>query len=787
RARGAALGCDRLAERPLAAPLVLPEPGGVHLQVTAGPADDHGRRAVAVHSRPDTETAPDAPWQAHATGTLATGTPGTPGGPAATGLTAWPPADATEVGIDGVYDQLHDRGDTYGPAVQGLRRVWRTEGAVYAEVALPGGARSGDAGFFLHPALLDAALHPMLPGVLGDDGPARLPFAWAGVSVHRTGATALRVRLTVTDPDGDSPKAEIVLADETGAPVASVEGLTLRPLSQDALSETDTVLRSGRFRVEWTAFDPAGPVPGTDGWAVVDTGTGTGTGTDTGDRPPAVPGATTYPHLDALVGAVDAGAAVPPAVVLPLTGRPAHGTGTPEAARAVLHDTLRTVQTWLGDERFASSRLVVVTSGAVAAGPEDVTDLAAAGVWGLLRSARTEHPDRFVLVDTDDLSTGVPPGVAAAVAAHEAQLAVRAGRVLVPRLARPLPGQDRAETAPRWDTGTVLVTGATGALGGVLTRHLVTRHGARDLLLLSRRGEAAPGAAELKEELTGLGARVTIAACDVADCEALAAVLAAVPADRPLTAVVHTAGVTDDGVVTALTPEQLDRVLTAKIDAAWNLHELTRETELSAFVLYSSLAGLFGTAGQANYAAGNTFLDALAAHRKANGLPGVSLAWGLWEETSALTGALDDVDLRRLARIGLRPLSSAHAMILFDAAHGPDEAVLAMTRLDAAALRAGGAEPPPLLRGLVRTPAKRSAGGGSEPSGPPLAERLAGLAPDERRRLLTDLVRARISAVLGHADPLAVEPGTPLQELGVITNKKGVVGKTRDPEHEWDT
>ncbi|MEU5164503.1 SDR family NAD(P)-dependent oxidoreductase [Streptomyces sp. NPDC020875] len=754
---GAEVGSDRVEELTLAAPLVLPENGGIHLQVKTGPADEHGRRTIAVHSRPDTETAPDTPWHTHATGTLTTGTPG--GTPPAADLTTWPPADGTEADLDGLYDRLHDRGYSYGPAFQGLRRVWRTADAIHAEVALPEDARPDDTGFALHPALLDAALHPLLPGVFADDGPARLPFSWSGVTVHRTGATALRVRLVVTDPDGDSPKAELTLADDTGAPVATVEALTLRPLSKDALAESDPVLRSGRFRIEWTAFEPAAPgttgaVPGTDGWAVL----------TTGDHPLDVPGATAHPGLDALIGAVDAGADVPPVVLLPLTGPADAGSGTPGAARAVLHDTLGTVRTWLGDERFAAARLIVVTSGAVAVGAEDVTDLARAGVWGLLRSASTEHPDRFALVDADTVAAETLPAVAAAVAANEPQLAVRAGRVLVPRLARPVPGPDDQETAaPRWDTGTVLVTGATGALGTVLTRHLVTRHGARDLLLLSRRGESAPGAAELTAELTGLGARVTIAACDIADREALAAVLADVPEDRPLTAVVHTAGVVADGVVTALTPEQLDRVVTAKIDAAWNLHELTRDTELSAFVLYSSLAGLFGTAGQANYAAGNTFLDALAAHRRAEGLPGLSLAWGLWAETSAITGELDAVDLRRLARIGLRPLSSDHAMTLFDAAHDTGEAVLALTRFDAGALR-GGAEPPTLLKGLVRKPARRAAEDG--PAGPSLAERLAGLGPDARRKTLTDLVRARIAAVLGHADPLAVEPGTPLQELG---------------------
>ncbi|MFD6711441.1 beta-ketoacyl reductase, partial [Streptomyces roseolus] len=257
-------------------------------------------------------------------------------------------------------------------------------------------------------------------------------------------------------------------------------------------------------------------------------------------------------------------------------------------------------------------------------------------------------------------------------------------------------------------------------------------------------------------------------ACDVTDREALAGLLAAVPAEHPLTAVVHTAGIVEDGVFSALTRQQLDAVLLPKVDAAWNLHELTRDLDLSAFVVYSSIAGLLGTAGQANYASGNTFLDALAAHRRAQGLPGLSLAWGLWAESSELSGSLTDADIKRLARSGLLPLRTAEAMELFDAAPATGEAVLGVTRLDTAALRSADTEPPALLRGLVRRAPKRAAAAATadQAGGASLAERLAALSPGQQEAALVDLVRAQVAGVLGHADPSAIDADRAFQELG---------------------
>ncbi|EFL26040.1 polyketide synthase, partial [Streptomyces himastatinicus ATCC 53653] len=354
-----------------------------------------------------------------------------------------------------------------------------------------------------------------------------------------------------------------------------------------------------------------------------------------------------------------------------------------------------------------------------------------------------------------------------ALASGEPQVAVRDGALRAPRLARAVVDTEQQQV-PDFDAdGTVLVTGASGTLGGLLARHLVAERGVRQLLLVSRRGDQAPGAPELGAELAELGAKVQWAACDVADRDALAAVLATVPAEHPLTGVVHTAGVLDDGVIGSLTPERLDRVLRPKVDAAWNLHELTATADLSAFVVFSSAAGVFGNPGQGNYAAANAYVDALAQQRRARGLPGTSLAWGLWADASAMTGALDDADVSRMSRGGVAALSAAEGLELFDAARGAGEALLVPVRLDLAAVRAEAASSGvvvPLMRGLVRAPARRTAEG-SAGSGA-LAQRLAGLGEAEQLDVLLDLVRHQVAAVLGHDSTDTVEPHQSFRDLG---------------------
>ncbi len=312
--------------------------------------------------------------------------------------------------------------------------------------------------------------------------------------------------------------------------------------------------------------------------------------------------------------------------------------------------------------------------------------------------------------------------------------------------------------------GTVLITGGTGTLGSLLARHLVTRHQARRLLLVSRSGPSAADAAELAGDLAELGVTVDILAADVADRDALAAVLARIPAEHPLTAVVHAAGVIDDGVIGSLAAERIATVLRPKADAAWHLHELTRDLDLAAFVLFSSAAGVFGAAGQSSYAAANSFLDALAQYRHDLGLPATSIAWGLWEDRSKLTAHLGTVETSRLRRSGLLPLRQQAGLAVFDEALQLDRATAVGTGIDVRAARDSG-ERHPLLRGLLPT-ASRPLNRASAGSGPTLAQQLSAAAAPQRAALLTELIRGHAATVLGHASQDAVDADRAFKELG---------------------
>nr|WP_086821523.1 type I polyketide synthase [Allokutzneria sp. NRRL B-24872] len=722
----AEVGTPVVDELTLEAPLVLPEKGSVTLQLAVSGPDENGNRSLAVHSQSG-----DA-WLRHGTGTL------TVSAEDAERMTdAWPPSNAEKLDTDGLYDRMLEGGFGYGPTFQGLKAAWRDGSDIVGEVALPEDQRAAAAKFGLHPALLDAALHTLAFGGLEGLEGGLMPFSWTGVSLHAVGARELRVRIT---PNGkESVRVEVT--DQTGQPVASVESLVLRPVSKDSIKAASAGDGSALYTVGWTELSTSDDVS-TGEWVFL------------GDEAhPAVQALRTSGVKITAHASVAALTTIPEVVLAP---RSVTATGSlPEQVRGEVHAALALAQEWLREDRFAGSKLVFLT--------EDADSLAQAAVWGLIRSASNENPDRFALVDTDgtDASHSALP---IALAADEPQLRVRDGKVFAARVSRAAEVPATKEIDPN---GTVLVTGATGMLGQLVARNLVTVQQVKHLVLVGRRGLSAPGAVELRDELTDLGAEVSVVACDVSDPEAVAVVLKEVPADHPLTAVIHTAGVLDDGVFDSLTPERVDTVFRAKVDAAVNLYELVKDIDLAAFVLFSSIAGVVGGAGQANYAAANGFLDAYAQSLRAKGFPAQSHAWGLWAERSGMTGKLDSADMQRAARSGIAPMTTDEALGLFDAALRSGHGAVIPARLDPTALKAEAASGSiqPVFRGLVRTPAKRAAASTASTSAG-LAERLSGLDRDEKAQVLLDLVQATAAAVLGYSDASGIDAERGLLELG---------------------
>ncbi|MEU8709991.1 type I polyketide synthase [Streptomyces sp. NPDC048565] len=741
-------GAGRVEELVVRAPLVVPEHGDTQLQVVIDAPDGTGRRALRVLSR-TAGTAGNGTWTRHAEGTLAPPAGPPPAGSASGTWNGETGPDTQPIAIATAYAELTRRGYDYGPAFRGLQAVRRGDGEVFADIVL--GEAAGHSGpvFDLHPILLDAAVQAALTGLFGTADETLVPFAWSGVTVHTAAPPALRARVSRTGTDS----VAIVLTDPEGNPVASVDSLVLRPAPDTPRTPPTDHSEAALFRLSWLPKE-VGAHPGTGHWAMVGEDPHDLGAELTGDSSPL----DRYSDLSALRTATAAGAPTPSTVITVVP--PADATDVSGA-----HRILRPVQDWLADETTADVPLVVVTTGAVDTGNNGRIDPDNAPVWGLLRAAQSEHPGRMVLVDVAPGSEGARQ-LAAAVATGEPQLALSAEGVRVPRLTRlPVdPGSPPAAEKPIPEHGTVLLTGAFGRLGLLLARHLATEHGVTDMLLVGRSGPVTPEARALVAELTALGVDVRAEACDVADRAELAALLRGLPADRPLTAVIHTAGVLDDGVFTELSPQRLDAVMGPKAVAAKNLHELTADMPLSAFVLYSSVSGLIGAAGQANYAAANTYLDALAHHRARLGLPATSLAWGLWDQRGGMAAALGAGDLNRMARSGIATLSETEGLALFDAALRRSEPLLVPLRLDTASAKDGG-NVHPLLRELVTSaphPARPAAVPG-RPDGP----RRAGEDTTSQPGRLLELVRAEAERVLGYDGRDSIGADRTFKEFGL--------------------
>ncbi|MBP1158489.1 type I polyketide synthase [Rhodococcus sp. PvR099] len=710
-----------LEDLAIEAPLLIQDEGEVAVQVSVLADGDGGRSTVAVHSRP-ADASGETPWTRHATGTLTAAV-----GSADSDEQQWPPADVTPIDVGGLYGVLDEAGYGYGPSFRGLRAAWRRGDELYGEVSLGGeDPAEAVAGYGIHPAVLDAALHVIALGsaASGESG-VRLPFAWGAVQLHAVGATALRVHVTSIGPE----RYRVSAFDVAGKPVLTVDSLALRPLGDTRLPAAGA--GENLYRVEWMPVGAA-----------------------------AAAGAELVPLAEALAGGDQSGR------VLRLDCEPGGESDVPARAHAAAEAALAAVQSWLREDRLAQTRLLVTTRlGVGVRDGEPIDDVSAAPAWGLIGAVQHEFPDRICLVDLD-AAAGEPADpalLAMALACNEPQLAIRDGVLLAPMLAAETPVSASAalaaEPAPFGPEGTVLITGGTGTIGRLIARHLVARYGVRRLVLTGRHAQGADSAAELRADVAESGTEIRLVACDVADRAAIAALLADIP---DLSGVIHAAGVLEDATAATVTRDQLHEVMRPKVDGAWHLHELTRDHDLSAFVLFSSAAGVLGGAGQANYAAANVFLDALAQHRRARGLQAISMAWGLWDRPSGMTSHLNAADLDRLQRSGIDTISPESGLALFDAALAVNRPLIVPIRLSTRPSRSDAESLPPILRRVLGI--RRRVAAAESPTG--LADELRALDPGERHSRVVDLVTTHVAAVLGHDSKEAIDPERAFKQLG---------------------
>jgi pimaricinolide synthase PimS1 len=679
-------------------------------------------------------------------------------------LAHWPPANASMLDLETFYPLLAARGLSYGPAFRGLTEAYADGDHIHGRAVLPDPIAETAGDYGLHPALLDAALHVLFmgdaPRAEDEAPPLLLPFAWSDATLHAAGSTELRVRLDRCVWRGDEATASLTFVDASAQPVITVGALHLRRATAEQIEAASTSGRRNLYEIEWptrplhhTEPDSSAVVLGGDGFLARQLG---------------------VPHVNDiqrwLTTLGDSETSLPGRLLIDATV-PARGTrGIPQAARDATAEALELLKAVLRNPSLTSTPAIWVTRRAIATdSAEAVAGLAAAPLWGLLRSARTEHPDR--LLRLVDISEDVEPDALwAGLRDEAAELALRGGEARAPRLAVVPTPRDPATVASLKD-GTVLITGGLGELGQALARHLVARHQVRHLLLTSRRGSSSPGAAELIASLRDLGANeVTVTACDVADRTEVAAVLDSVSPEQPLVGIFHLAGVLDDAVVEDLDANRIARVLRPKVDGAWHLHNLTEDRALATFVLFSSAAGVLGSAGQGNYAAANAFLDALASDRRARGHSATSLAWGLWEQQGlGMTAHLGTAEIERLRRQGLAPMPVRTGLSLLDAAlEEHSRAHLVPMRLDLGRLRARFADTdavPSLFSGLVRPSLRRV--GAASAAASSLRQRLARLPEVERRASLVALVRDQVAAVLGLSGGTAVPSDQPIKDLGM--------------------
>ena len=726
----AAVGCELVEDLELSGQVALAETGAAQLQVRVEAEDDAGARALAIHWRGEPSQEEEEEWRPVARASLLPGGEGE----TAAATVSWPPPGAESLEAESLFDELAARGLELGEAFQCLRRAWRDGASLLLELALDGEQAAGD--YNLHPALLQAAL--LCAVADGDGGRLELPASIRHASIRRGASlTSLRVAIA-TGGEG----ASLLLADGEGRSVGELSGVQSRPLERGELAGARA--QEGLFGLDWIELEQS-PAGFDGGLALL------------GNLDLAGLAAERHPDLESLLAA---GAA--PALVLADCAAVEAGPGSPPgAAQEGASRALELLQRWVAEPDLGDSRLALITRGAQATAVGEDAEPGAAALWGLVRSAQAEHPGRFSLID---LSAGGEPGpglaAALALAAEEPQLALRDGALRVPRLASIArdPAAERVETDPE---RTVLVCDGSERLGGLVAAHLVSSYGVRHLVLAYPVGGGVEPDPDVRTRLEALGAEVRIEHWDPADREQTRGLIDSIGPQHPLGSVVHAARVLDDGVLESLDRDRLGRALRQRAYGAWHLHELTQELDLAHFILISDATGVLGSAAQANYAAANAFLDALAAHRYAHGLPAMALAWGPIEAAGG-GREMSDAVTARLRRAGLLPLGRERALELLDRALLAGRPFVAPIEVDRGILRARAREGGLAATLRVLAPLSRR----SRTAQATLTERLLAVPEEERTAIALEELRRHVATVLGHGSEQDVDPDRPFQELG---------------------
>lgn len=736
----------------LRAPLVIPEHGKFSLQIVL----TDGGGSVAIYGRSGHESSASE-WVLHATATLSlVGEEA----PVSVELASIVARCTRELDVDTVQAAYARLGIDYGPSFRGLRSLRTGPSEVLAEVEIQSGIDA--VAFGLHPALLDAALQAALGladlDTLGEA--ALLPFEVEEYSLYQLGATAVRVHVQLVEPaTADGMLVHATLLDRDGLLVARLAGLLLRRTDVTAFTRVGHSMPHGAdfYRLDWREaprLEPSKTLTGR--WLVVASDEA---------RPDDI--VNELRHRGANACRIDAQALSSEQSEHVLCVWTA--VGDVDAAMRAAVEGLEIVKAL--HDRGRVPRLWWVTRDAVAVAPNEEVAVAGSTIWGLGRTVAQEKPElKCTLLDLDKASPLLDALLGELDAGgHEIQVARRAGRRYVARLIRAseLPVSLTANRFPpsverglSSDSGTVLITGGLGALGGEVARSLA-RRGARHLLLMSRRGADASGAPELVAELETLGARVTIVAGDVSVHDDVARALRSIPSDYPLRGLVHAAGFLDDGVIDSQTAERFVSVMSPKVRGAWHLHALTRELDLDFFVMFSSLAGTTGSAGQSGYAAANTFLDALAAHRRSFGLAGLSLAWGPWAQ-DGLVAELPTEMRARLSRLGFGSMAIVDGRALFERALARPEAHLCPAAIDLRQVaKSFDGRVPSLWQALLRRSLQ------APPKGAEEIGDLADLTPEQQVLSLLKIVREEVARVLSLSNEGSVHREQPLKELGV--------------------